>query len=272
MQTFILGLDGLDATLVERLQLSNILQEHHGRLTVPISKMYGVPMTPEVWAAFLCGRFVEGLDFEHQNEVEKFLMRNLRWIRSHMPSFVRKNLRMGLGARIIKPKVLPKLNEPTFLDVTDTLPINVPYYNYENKVGILVSKFVQKEITLNECIKYMKQAIMETMREIEDATSAPNEIIFAYSQFPDVFCHLFFAYPRYINQHYVDLDLFVGRLQEQLDDTLLLIVSDHGFDVEKETHSSYGFYSSNQLLTPVPENIIDLYRIITERADISNSQ
>ena len=115
-------------------------------------------------------------------------------------------------------------------------------------------------------MKYVKYEIMVTMREIEEVTSASNDIVFAYSQFPDVFCHLFFAYPRFINQHYFDLDLFVGRLQEKLGDTQLLIVSDHGFDIEKETHSPYGFYSSSHQLTPIPRNITDLHNIITDYA------
>jgi len=58
--------------------------------------------------------------------------------------------------------------------------------------------------------------------------------------------------------------MFVGKLQQILQDSMFIIVSDHGFDLEKGTHSKHGFYSSNKILKRKPTKITDFYRIVLE--------
>lgn len=63
MKLFILGLDGLDCGITLKLKLKNLLQKQFGKIDVPIDEKFGFPISPEVWASFLCAENVE-MDFK----------------------------------------------------------------------------------------------------------------------------------------------------------------------------------------------------------------
>lgn len=51
------------------------------------------------------------------------------------------------------PVKFPELNEKTFLDLTNSKAINVPYYNHDNKTFEISRKLATRELTLEEAIK-----------------------------------------------------------------------------------------------------------------------
>ena len=79
-----------------------------------------------------------------------------------------------------------------------------------------------------------------------------------------------------IEKHYIDLDNYVSSLMVELENSFecftLILVSDHGFDFDKGTHSMNGFYSTSTHLNPIPEKITDFYGIILNLVDKHNKR
>lgn len=79
--------------------------------------------------------------------------------------------------------------------------------------------------------------------------------------------HVYFKNKRKIAEFYILFDEFVGKVRKQLDDdTLLLIVSDHG--QQNGIHTSYGFYSSNLQLGLINPQLIDFKGIIEGKLNV----
>ncbi|EMR73483.1 hypothetical protein MCGE09_00587 [Thaumarchaeota archaeon SCGC AB-539-E09] len=55
---FILGIDSLDYDLVEKWNLQNLKQLEYNKIKVPINEKLGLPLSSEVWASFLVGKYV----------------------------------------------------------------------------------------------------------------------------------------------------------------------------------------------------------------------
>jgi len=259
---FILGLDGLEYDFVERWNLKSLKQKEYGKLEVPINKRTGVPLSPEVWAAFLTGKYVPGLDFTRTPMID-FILRTLEFMRKHVP------VGFGLGKRIrVKaPRSFPKLNEKTFLDHTNSREINVPYYSYDNKIPEIMNRFDAGKLSLKETIREALEVYKEWKQMILDEAGKLEafDVVFAYTHFPDSIQHLSFTKPSKIEEFYADLDNYVSVLKSRVEASLFLIISDHGFDLETKTHSKHGFYSSNISLNPKPKRITDFYDLVTSR-------
>lgn len=269
---YILGLDGLEHEFVEKWECSNLKQREYGKIKVPINKFGRVPTTPQVWMSFLCGKRIS-IDFGTFYLARTMIVRILKFARKYA------DLSLGLAGKVKTTKQIrghfsnmtvenylnQKLNQETFLDITNSEKINVPYYNYDDKAREIVSAFGKGKISMQETVAGLnliyetrKQQILETVETVRN-----KDVVFAYMHYPDILQHFFFHTPSKIRGHYVDLENFVSLLKRKLDDsTLFLIISDHGFDLKTETHSTYGFYSSNVNLDPKPERITDFYEIL----------
>jgi len=98
------------------------------------------------------------------------------------------------------------------------------------------------------------------MRAREDVTGV--DVVFTYLNMPDAWCHRLFSRPEMIKHHYVELDIFAEKLRSVVEPEKFIIVSDHGFDLRRETHSRYGFFSCNIPLHPKPNKITDFHKIV----------
>lgn len=257
VKVFILGLDGLEYNLVHKWNLSNLLQEQNGKTKVPINKKVGEPISPQVWGSFLTGHVVD-------KEFDKTGFRGpvakiLRFLRGYIP------LSLGLGEKVGATTEFPELAETTFLDITDSKEINVPYYSFNNDIFKLLAKGRRENMTLTQKIRILKELYVKNKNQIALAVSEglPQCLTFAFMSFPDAICHQAWLRPKFIRQFYHDLDYFVYKLKNELnEDVLFLIISDHGFNIKKGSHSHHGFYSSNQPITPEPKRITDFFQLI----------
>jgi len=272
-RVFILGLDGLEHDFVERWNLTHLKQFEYGKIHVPVQEKVDVPITPEVWAAFLTGKYVH-VDFARNKPSFAYicLINLLRFFRRYI------NLSLGLGgkirenipARLWKPYIVgfQPLKEKTFLDLINSKKIiNVPFYNYDNAVYVVIRNFEERKFSLKETIERLKATYEEGKEQIlHEAEKSQNvSVTFAYMHFPDALQHFLFTRPLEIRRLYMDLNNYVSVLKSKIkDSTLFLIVSDHGFNLVTGTHSKHGFYSSNRALNPKPKQITDFYRIILQ--------
>jgi hypothetical protein len=249
---FILGLDGLEYNLVEKWNLIHLKQSEYGKLEVPINLKVGVPISPEVWASFLTGKYISA-EFKRP-----FILKILMFLRRYV------NLSLGLGKKIGHRK-FPKLREKTFLDLTNSKEINVPYYSYDHAVFKIYLAFYRNKLSLKETIAKLNSLYEKRKKQILDSLTFLEQVdvLFAYLHFPDALQHFIPSILR-LKEHYIDLDSYVKLLKDLIlrKDLLFIIVSDHGFDVKVKNHSTYGFWSLNRQINFKPKNVTNFYHFI----------
>ena len=266
LKIFILGLDGLEYNLVKKWDLQNLKQKEYCKISVPITEKRGVPLSPEVWASFLTGKQILGLEFVRPGSTGK-IMKFLMFLRRHIP------LSLGIGRRVRHkaPRTFPQLKLSTFIDKPGVSEINAPYYSYDHTVFSTIQRFGNDEISMqqavNELLAIYKKRKKQILSEIEIKLKSSN-VVFAFANFPDSIQHFLFMRPQSIKKLYIDLDNFVLSLKRIVKDEGFVIISDHGFDLKKGMHSLYGFYSSNMIINPKPKRITDFYNIILESCPI----
>ncbi len=273
---FILGIDALDYELVEKLNLNNLKQIEYGKVIVPINEKIGIPSSPEVWASFLIGENIL-IKFESSSYFINMITKILGIFNIDSDEEFFKKIR-GFFVRFgfSSYSRFGYLTRKTFLDITKSKKINTPYYNFDNKTFKLSALFGNNKISLKKAVKEIKLLYESRKKQIfrELDNIGDEDVVFAFMHTADMLQHCSFIRFSEIEQHYIDLDNYVpilkNRLEDSFDEVIFIIVSDHGFDFDKGTHSMRGFYSSNTHLIPKPEKITDFYEIILELVKNAN--
>lgn len=272
---FILGIDSLDYELVEKWKLKNLKQLEYGEINVPISEKLGIPSSPEVWGSFLAGRHVY-INFQTISSMNPILTMINKLNINLYKGFGRKIMRFVKTLGIRTPHRFGCLKDETFLDITNSKEINVPFYSFDNATFDIASLFGVNKLSLNrtveEIIFVYENRKKQILSEIEKINN--SEIVFAFIHTIDMLQHLLYNHISEIKKNYIDLDNYVSILKRKLENNyenvIFIFVSDHGFDFQKGTHSMKGFYSSNVNLIPKPENITDFYGIILDLVKKNN--
>jgi len=265
---FILGIDALDYDLVEKLNLKSLMQVEYSQTIVPINEELGFPLSPEVWASFLTGLYVPKKFKQPHTHLTKYIRKLTRSLKIDSRKGFLKKLRMMYHKQFSTSNKFGNLNKKTFLDLTESMEINVPFYNFDNKTFEIGRLFGIGELSLSQTINeikliydYRKKQIFSEVHNIKD-----EDVIFAFMHTADMLQHCAYLRVSEIETHYIDLNNYVSDLKRKLadsfDDVIFIIISDHGFDFELGKHSMMGFYSSNTHLIPKPEKITDFYEII----------
>ena len=137
-------------------------------------------------------------------------------------------------------------------------------------------KYNNEKISINQLIKGLKSIYEDRKKQFINQLNSVEDtnVIVAYMHVIDYLQHILFMRASKIEQYYIDLDDYVSVLKRQVKDSfgevIFIIVSDHGFDFDKGTHSMMGFYSSNTHLIPRPKKITDFYGIILDFVKKSN--
>lgn len=274
---FLLGIDGLDYELVESLNLNNLKQLEYSKIVVPINEERGIPFSPEVWAAFLVGEHMS-MNFVSSSSLTTAIIKFIEFFHIDLDKGLVKKIKHLFNKLydFSAPNRFCSLNRETFLDITKSMEINVPFYSFDNKTFDIGYLFGKGELSLGQTVKGIKLIYESRKKQVfSEIDSIENEkIVFAFMHATDMLQHC--AYLRFseIEQHYIGLDNYVMVLKRRLKDSfgeiIFIIVSDHGFDFNIGDHSNYAFYSSNTHLMPKPEKITDFYEIILNYVNKSN--
>ena len=258
MKVLLLALDGLDLDTVKRLNCIQLLQNQYCLMDVPIDKVLKVPSSPTVWASFLAGKLVE----RHFGSKK---LRLLSKIRSHIP------LSLGIAKRMTKSPVsfAGKLECETLFDkIENSKAINVPYINNDGEHLKIPFMLSHEEVSLDEVIDAALDLLAKQSLAIEKdiQSSMENDFVFAFLGFPDILEHLCFSSRMGIVRNmYFSLNSMVQNIRGVVgNECHFFIMSDHGFNFEKGTHSLQGFFSSNKQLPSCPSSIYELHDLIVE--------
>ena len=229
---FVLGLDGLEHSLVEEWNLKSFKQNEYGKISVPITKKYNQPTTPHVWASFLTGK-------NNPLVFKTTPLRKMRNLANRINSRLRMVLKRIIPKRLTTMEVsFPKLGERTFIDLAKSKEIGAPFYSYRyQKVAEVTHSLDAGNISLLQAIntikrfyEYDKKYLLKEAGNIKD-----EDIIFAYLHFPDLLSHFYWLRPPKLKAHYIDLANFTAKLKKRIFCDRFIIVSDHGFNIKVET-------------------------------------
>jgi len=283
----ILGIDGLEYTLVEEWNLKYLKQKAYTKTDL---SDFGVVITPLIWAAMLTGKKID--------EIEKIFLKRARFF-SENPRSVKAKTEQYLFAKIAS-KVLPEKvkrwiiknilpdvfektkdilrakNYTTIFDFFDKTWTNgLPAYG--RNVVTTKSKKLHKLATEGNpkpLYKYSLEMYKKEKRMLLDALKKDYQLIFWYTPFLDKIEHFYINKKSKLLNIYIDLNKLVRKIYEIISSNdILYIVSDHGMvPVERSVsgsfgeHSDYGFFSSNTgELIKKPQDLFDL--VVSKKAN-----
>ena len=295
-KVLIIGLDGLEYNLVEKFDLKNLKQIEHGK--VDLSK-FSVLSTPVIWASFITGLPPEkhGVKVGRgwKNPFIHFLYEKLALL-SH---------NIGLhktAARIYSKMVFIKQGRKT-LEIFGFRPDLYHGKDHYRKNGIkTIFDLVDNSISLHVPTYCTQEEFMEKLRSGEgkafrDAFDSPHSrrvfeekfiweafrrdrrdcitalgsdwrLLLAYFEYTDYIGHLFWGNLTKMWEGYAMADKLVAELKHRIneDDTLLLVISDHGMEAlgKYGFHSDHAFYSANKRLGLTNPKMTDFFRTISE--------
>ena len=267
MQLLIVGLDALDPDLVEKWNMDWFKQRVYGRHYVGFLKeLY----TPIAWSCFTTGKNVEklgyDLDYIQEERSRKLwgILYSLYLIRKKLLPNKKLGIRnllikLGLINTVYTPNMPKTMKSSSFIEILASKGYRVyahevPGYNEEHNEYYRTSLAKAVEQPFNERKKLVEEALEDTRRRVEKGLKYVidgYDLVFVYSPLPDIAFHV-------VLKPTLRMKLWLREVHYKLYNTVkplldvaysngyaVLIVSDHGFDVENYNHSDYGFWSLN---------------------------
>ncbi len=280
MKVFVIGLDCLEYEDVLSWKLDNLMQRYYGRYDVKPAVKEGNPLyTPLIWASFLTGNPSYRYGFSSESLGRrtwgKFYL--LYKIRRMIPIRNLHLRRVAINLRIKNldcgmERMPEEARRDTFLQIAESKGYRVwakeiPSYNddliarYRMSIGLVYNRPLEEKLeALGRVFSDVERLWREALLALPD-----HDLVMFYSPLPDFAHHMF---PTKKMKHRLRMYDVYKRLNEMVssapDDAAKLIVSDHGFDSGKFTHSDYGFWSSNVPLPREPKTVLDFKSIVLD--------
>jgi predicted AlkP superfamily pyrophosphatase or phosphodiesterase len=267
LKLFILALDGLESTLVEKWQLKGLQQKMHGTLDVSEFKHL---LTPIIWASFITGQppEIHGITSWWSVSTNSRLDKFLHWFTYNVPiikNMSRQQLRnygkyFGITVRPPQEADLERKGLNTIFKFAEKpIVIDVPSYNETADTRERYSRAMQDGFSSyeNEIWKIHK----ERVEKIFDRIDGDWDLFMTWIDLVDQLGHIWMEKDNSkMAKGYLDCELLAQKISEQIDDdTTLMIVSDHGMTTVDNipAHSSHAFYSFNRNVDWKPESILN---------------
>jgi hypothetical protein len=259
MKYYILGLDGLEYNLVEKWNLRGLQQQVCNKIWVPIGPN-GIPESPQCWGTFLTGKVIERRPLArtwYKTVVKKAVAGTKRISRS-----------VGLAlAQLTKGwshVQYPSLRGTTFLDWDGAKPVNAPYYDFDEQTLKVIERYYLEEWSADSLLDSYFQLLRNRRKQLAAEVSSASTVVFAYTHVPDVVQHIAWSKTSVLKRLYRELNELANDIRLRLNSaTPLIIVSDHGSDLEG-SHSEYGFFSSSHTLPHPIKAITDFFPLFKE--------
>jgi hypothetical protein len=279
----ILAFDGLEYDLVEKFDLKELKQVEYGKVDVSDFEQL---ITPHIWASF-----ITGLDYK-QLKVETRVWKNpfLEWIRKHkrffmlnrisLKSFLKKagferetyadDLSETYKAIIKKFK---QAKPTTIFDLAPSIAISVPPIQMwiSSYTINLMKKVLENKVKLTFYKSHVLKVFSEKRKLCFEKIKGKWTIFMVHFLFTDLLGHFYINRLEKMRQIYDKAKKVVAEIKKELsDDTLLIILSDHGMkpmgEINFGEHSKHGFYSLNYALNLKEPHIKDFFTLIKKIA------
>jgi predicted AlkP superfamily pyrophosphatase or phosphodiesterase len=266
-KVLVLAIDALDYYLVKKYDLPNLKQNEYGSTKLPVKE--GEPIrSPAMWVSFITGE---------SPEVHGITGRTV--FKSQKLTWLRKNIGPYLGFIKNKSKILEKigggmtqensehLRVNTIFDfIPNSLYYNIPGYkepdeNFELRERTALS--LENRKGYREIKERMEEIYTKRREEFLYLLEEKWELLVYHFYILDGMQHLFSWDENFIKNLYLRFEELAEIVKTKVsDETLIIIVSDHGQSDGKHTH--YGFYSVNKPLNLSDPKLIDFYQIIMD--------
>lgn len=281
IRVLIIGLDGLEHSLVEDYDLKNLKQIEHGKVDLLLKKDEE-PLTPTIWCNFITG---ETPDVHGVIAIQKWKYPLLEKIHASLRSFDIKHRGYWRGVlfNIFDKMSLFEMRgmrnfftrkdincDTIFDDIDSTIAISIPSFN-EDEMNKELRRLVVEGRKF-ELKKRAYEAFAGRRKRFLDALNQKPSLLMVHFFLLDLIQHMFPYDNEYIRKTYERIDSFVGKVKEKLvnNEVFLLIVSDHG--LLHGYHTPYGFYSCNEKLNLKNPKITDFTDIIRKRLGVPSKQ
>jgi predicted AlkP superfamily phosphohydrolase/phosphomutase len=268
LKIFILALDGLEYSLVEKWRLKGLMQKKYG--TIDVSEFKDL-LTPIMWASFITGQppEIHGIDswwtLSSSTKLNSLFHWGYDFLERHRLGVPRFKLRKLLGlfgfdVQSPQKEQLEKKGLHTIFDYAkNPLIIDVPSYNESVETRIRYSKAMEKGISEYE--KETWKIHEERVKKIQAGIQGDWDLMMAWIDVADQMGHLYMGQDNMkMFKTYMNLENLAQEIMQTIsDEVLLLIVSDHGMTCENNypIHGKRAFYSFNHNVEWEPKSILD---------------
>ncbi len=260
----VLGIDGLEYSLVKKWQLKNLMQKAYCKMDL---SDYRVKVTPPIWGSMLTGEIDE--------EVMDVWVRAAQFV--NLKSDVKqkgwaKTVTMLLPyiPPLIKNKIIYRILEimgenpfeVTFNYVKEKKIPNIfqffkkPWHNGIPSYGRL-DNVPERRLLFEKAVGGDKKQLIDYEKKLYDKDklqlfsaldNKDYDLIFWYTPFIDSLGHLYIGKPLKLMKYYLEINNVVGEIKARDNNSNIYVVSDHGMEeVERGwgMHNDYAFFSSN---------------------------
>lgn len=276
----ILALDALEYDLVEEFDLKNIKQLEYGKTDVSTFKDLA---TPIIWASFLSGLPPEkhGLDINaiphwRSSFIDKLRQLSIKMKLDRIKGKGKILEFLGFEHRAFYEEMITEFRSRRMETVFDVIPnaeaLSVPPYQkwIDRETQLLLKQAIEKEEKISAFEQHVWN-IFEQKRDkcIKIIQGGNWNLFMTHFMFTDLLGHLFAGNLTKMFGVYIKAEQLVEDVKKIIgDETLLLIVSDHGMKTFGKgiygEHSNHGFYSSNVQLNLVNPKITDFFDLIVK--------
>jgi len=281
-RVIILGIDGLEYSLIKKWKLTNIMQKQHCKLDL---SDYKVIVTPPIWGSMLTGKIDHEIMeiWERQAEITGAGINTKQKWWARFGDLLPPIIDLWIWYHIFAPFFGGNLFEKTADYVIDKNQTNLfqffknPWTNgvpgYGRDVSNLKEKYhfqlamIGKDEFFNEfTIKNYKK----DKKQLFSALSRSEyDLIFWYTMILDKFGHVYIRSPLKLMKYYLEINELAGKVIKNFPDSYIYIISDHGIKKVKGgwgLHSNYGFFSSNT--GEIIKKPYDLYDLVLKSKTI----
>lgn len=283
MKVFLLCVDALEYDLVKDRPFSHLKQKQFFRVHIPRECMTllkdgrTTPYTPVVWKAIFTGK-IEQTKPEPYEEVMRFESRTVNWLKSIdvvdriYVSLIRHNLfKIGLPERFGFKRKDVLQDENTFISKSVKPIIIHNPLKADVKWNIKGGALREGGFSFSEIAQSNLEVFQRERQETFAQLKGDWDLFIVYTKLLDTIGHLFWQKDKIVEKYYKMVDEFAREIQSNLpDDTLMVILSDHGMRRLKGTtyqggeHSHHAYASfSHKTKVPKPLKITDFYSIIS---------
>lgn len=288
MKCVVLAFDALERRFVGNFDLDNIMQQEYGEVTIPPDCFINVktdyfpdhilePQTPLVWFSFLTGKTPSEVHFsptKWKSQILNILCMNLNKI-PLITLF--RNLKINdILLDFLKPEItrstIQDYDIPTIFGFSErSYGFNVPLYteNWQGwGYGLNPNDFGDFQDFTDAVLKKHKSEFEYQSKDVLRFLERKNqwELFMAYFYVLDPYGELCFDRPNELLEIYSAVDNFVEEAKKRLDESFVLVVSDHGIERLGDTcfgkHSDHAFYSTNLAVGLNNPKITDFYSLI----------